>query len=787
VASGGFEGSGDPVSAGAWRLATGDFDGDGRADILTRSLPGASGLGKARIHFFDSVGALAAAGPVAGLLATPVVRDVDGDGRTDVLFGSLSGVGLLRGEAGRNLVPEVYATATLSEGVMRVISVSGFDDRALASLLFVRTPEFTGLVPITELSNGRPTLPTSKGPDDLAGQFAVAKFSDAVPARPCQEVAWAFRGEAEGIVFPVCRRDGGRIVWNDDPSDLVRIALPEGAVASDGVLSADVNGDGHLDLLIGAGARAYVAFGTGTGTFRENADAAQPGASNRASPFSLVVAGAPAAAPRPLPLAAGELNGDGVVDYVFGEEILLSTSVGAPGSPAYVRAFLSSNRVATVAAIADFNRDGFADVVVGSRNELDLTLFAGTQSRVLNPFTIATDGPVDKLTAGDVDGDLTTDLVVSVASGFRGSDRSNVSVAWGRIGQPLSAPTPVGSLGRTVQLAAVRTGRGVELEDIVVVFESSGGEAPDGGTAPKRSSGIAFIAGNGDRQPLAPLPLPGSLALAAPLGVAIGVFEPGTFPSVGAFAQAEFTEATKAEEPTRAWYSRALGPAAFGTPSAGPFFPAEVAPQAILGRNGQRQVATLVTAGDVTGDGVDELFVVAPVTVADGSQGELIVCTVQIVEGVPTFVPGTPLPLPFPISQEGQLHVEDVDGDGKPDVLLLTGSIGAGRRLLVLFNRGDGTFDLASGVDTTAGEEVPEGFAMVRTQERGPRTLAYVTSSRLTLLRFDGRAVAERTNVFEGRTLTGVAAGDVNGDGIEDLAMADEGNLVVLLGKAVLQ
>jgi hypothetical protein len=730
---------------------------------------------------------------VPGALATPVVRDITGDGRADVAFGTFDGVGVLVGVASRQLVPAAYPTFSLPNAVMRPLVVPGFPLGAGITprdqiLLFVASENVKGIV-VPDLLGGPPRLVTdAPRPDITVGPITLGRFNES-SSFPCPASVWAVDGASAITIFPLCTVDpSGNGVWNAAATGRVQVQLPPDVTlskaAGGGVLVGDVNGDAHQDLLVKAGLKTFVAYGDGAGNFREKPTAGDPGAPNRVSALEVNVTNL---GPQPVrsPLAVGDLNGDVMTDYVLATQVLVSQPDGK------YRVVATKDRGAwDQAAIADFNGNGFLDIVVGSSSELDLTFFNGAGGGSFNPFTVPTTGTVDHFSVGDADGDLLPDLAFSMSTSSS-SGAQALAIAWGRVGAALSAATAIGAFENIADVRTFNAGTGPS--NIAVAFEPS---SPAAGA-------IALLAGSGDRQPLAPLRLPEAQAANVPYATAVGRFSGAATPDIAAFAQFVPTKPRPnlGEEPTALWLGQSIGPAEFQTPAHGDPFSNDLVPSAtnVGDRVGQRH-SSLVATGDIDGDGIDELVVAAPVGVANASRGGLFVSRVKSVEGSVLLQPPADngVPLPFLVSQEGQLAVEDVDGDGAADIVFLSGvlnnkGVSVARKLMVYWNQG-GAFDSANVLTLSEDKDSPEGFAFLRDRAAGQRSLAYASGGAIVVAHIASRAVESRSVAYQSSAassnvapLTGVASGDFNGDGVEDLAVAELSNLVILRGEPVLK
>jgi len=184
---------------------------------------------------------------------------------------------------------------------------------------------------------------------------------------------------------------------------------------------------------------------------------------------------------------------------------------------------------------------------------------------------------------------------------------------------------------------------------------------------------------------------------------------------------------------------------------------------------------TSLAVADVNGDGQPDLLVVntcassGSLGCGNGSVGVLLG------NGDGTFKKAVTYPAGlFPIS----LAVADVNGDGKPDLVITNNQDNGNGSVGVLLGNGDGTF--ASIVNYASGGVAPQSVAVADLNGDGkPDVLVSNSSSSnvgVLLGKGDGTFRAPLTYSTGGNTPLSVAIADVNGDGKPDLVVVNNGN-----------
>ncbi len=171
-----------------------------------------------------------------------------------------------------------------------------------------------------------------------------------------------------------------------------------------------------------------------------------------------------------------------------------------------------------------------------------------------------------------------------------------------------------------------------------------------------------------------------------------------------------------------------------------------------------------VAIGDLNGDGVPDLAVV-------NQDGDSV--SVLLGGGGGTFTPASGSPITvggFPES----VAIGDLNGDGHPDLVVANLNSGS---VSVLLGGGSGAFTPAPGSPISVGGS-PESVAIGDLNGDGHPDLAVaiIDSNSVSVLLGAGNGAftpASESPITVGRTPASVAVGDLNGDGIPDLAVAN--------------
>jgi hypothetical protein len=795
-----FPRASEPISAGAVSLVAGDFDGDGRKDVIALGPRNVDSSARARVHYFADGAKLDHVTALAAPLASPAVRDFDGDGLDDFAFGAggLGAFGIMTGQADRTFVPVMFPLVRFP-GVdvkpVQVLANKGGPDLPTGSRsAFLLAGRVTGqslsgtLLFSGSTAKGDYTHKLDVGPEGINGFPVFAALFDKDATSACGEVLLATSAGSIQIFSP-CKPDtAASSAWASDRAPVTVSGMDPAST----VFVADVDADGHADLVYRSAAKKntlVVAHGDGLGF-----------------PASGVVEGGLPGGD--VPLAAQDLNGDGYPDFVTPTAFIASSTPDGGAGPVTYTTFVVQQRARwTAARIGNFNGDAYPDIIAASAEQPDIDFLSGLPGASFASSTIPTDGPVSVLTSGDLDGDTLTDVLF--VEGKAGSSTTDVSVAYARPFGPPEEPRPI---GRLPDIAFVDPVFGPPPTSLAIFLRS---KSPSGDP----TLAIAFAAGSGDRLPLAPLFLDDRsaehpLVVGAngatdrrwsPVSVHAGSFvDPSRVDLLGVAIGYTFTNEGQPvlPFPTGLWAAAGTGPTEFS--SAVDLGDLDLPVDAV----DPKTLASLLPtdSGDVDGDGLLDL-----VTIGKGSGQAAGAAPPRLI--VSRFGGSSPqvdvVPLPADVTVDGAslTRLLDVDGDGALDVVALLGDASSGNTggstILVILNDGAGGFGAAPlpvalpplPADAKRTDSGPRGFDQITTGAvsasgagKATRQLAIVTQRRLLLasLRADRSGFDVTDTEAAGlQGATGIVAADVDGDGVQDLAIADNGALRVLRQKAL--
>ncbi len=203
-----------------------------------------------------------------------------------------------------------------------------------------------------------------------------------------------------GIFAPVaacggCATSEGKEA-TQSPFDHIQVDV---GVRTTAILAFDVDGDGHLDLVVSGGGRVFVLHGRGDGQFE--------------------VAASVAAGDHPVDLAVADLDGDGLQDLVVANHdtdyvtLLFGVAGGSFERRSHSQFEVGVSPHPHAVRLRDINSDGHADLLVDDRTPESIRVFRGVGDGTFSDSWMIEVGgdPYRGMTLAYLNGDEFLDLV----------------------------------------------------------------------------------------------------------------------------------------------------------------------------------------------------------------------------------------------------------------------------------------------------------------------------------------------------------------------------------------
>lgn len=356
---------------------------------------------------FQAAVSYAAGGQSAGSV---VAADMNGDGKLDLIVPTQSTggltyavVGVLLGNGDGTFQPVISTTLTSLGGSRASLVVADFNKDARQDVALLVEGQLNILI---GKGNGTFQAPVAFGTGDLAA-LAVGDINkdgavDIVAAYLTGSV-YIFLGNADGTFqTPVASAT---------------------SINASAITLTDLNKDGNLDVIIGGAYPSAVAVFFGNGT------------ASLSAPVLYAVGAGPAS---PGATLAADLNGDGFPDVVCTNDLDSTITILFGSSTGALRASVVPPYPLGALVTGDFNNDGNLDVAASNEGANAFGVFLGQGDGTFRPPTNFAVGKTPySITAADFNGDGKLDVATANAS--------TVSVAFGNGDGTFKPPVNYGS------------------------------------------------------------------------------------------------------------------------------------------------------------------------------------------------------------------------------------------------------------------------------------------------------------------------------------------------------
>lgn len=426
-------------------VAVGDFTGDGKPDILVQmGPPSSTGIsvfpGKGDGTFGDPI----SSNPGASLNDLQVA-DVNGDGKLDLVFISFNqGNGQVFVSLGSG--GGAFGTATPITGPGTVISQ-------------LVTGDFNGdgkvdVAAAIYASNAVGSVGVLFGNGD--GTFATSAVTSVGVNSPIAMATADFNGDGKLDLIL-----GGERLSDHTQQTYFLAGKGDGTFQTPSIIApgsgtvsvGDLNGDGKLDVVVWATPFVEMLLGNGNGTFQQKATYVDEGG---------------------FPVAIGDFNGDGKLDISDGHTATFGNGDGTFRDVAATIANVPAGigQALSTVATGDFNGDGKPDLAVGLSGvspSIYILLGDGTgQHTIANVYTTSS-SPGSLLTA-DFNHDGKTDLVFNTLdSGATVKVQTMLGHGDGSFAAPVATTLGPGEVGAPLPTIGVADFNGDGFADVATI------------------------------------------------------------------------------------------------------------------------------------------------------------------------------------------------------------------------------------------------------------------------------------------------------------------------------
>jgi streptogramin lyase len=744
-----------PVGGGPLGIVAGDFTGDGRTDLAVAD----SGSGDVSVLLGNGDGTFrhAITYTVGGSSRNLVCGDFNGDGRTDlaVASGSAGDVALLFGNGdGTFQDPIIDAVGSSPVGVV----TGDFNDDGRTDLAVVNSNDNDISV---LLGNGDGTFQN--------------QVTYAVGSGPAAIVAGDFNGDGRLDLAVANSNDDdiSVLLGNGDGTFQAAVQYPVGTTPV-ALVAGDFTGDGRLDLATAnqGSNDVSVLLGNGNGTFQPQVTYA----------VGLWPGG----------IVAGDFNGDGRLDLAVTNQhsndvsILLGNGDGTFQAQATYGAGTNPDAITT----GDFTGDDRLDLAIANYYSNDVSVLLGNgdgtfQSQVTYAVGSSPGGVVAADLTGDGRLDLAVNLSANVVAVFPGNGdgtfQSQVTYA---VGTAPSRPVAADFTGDgRLDLVTANAGS----DDLSLLLNLNGTFAAPGSLVINAhpSPLLADLTGDGVDDVLV-VNAAGDILWRKGQPQDPGTFDPPVTINPG-HPSRDIVAVNTNQGPLLASVDATDDAISFYAWSDGSF--------AVIGSLATGSLPAQIVAGDLTGDGWNDLVV------RNAGDGTLSVYLSA------SFATGPSSALPFPflpaIVVPVGLNVSDVtladtSGDGSTDIIVtntLTGEVGVVRNLgpgfydpAVLYRASSGLYGVTSTGDrskTITTFEATAGVAAGTFTVGGPPSLVAINpgSNTFSLLGgLGGGRFANPVTLPTPSPAIAVRVADLEGNGIPDAILLSASGVTVYRG-----